>query len=160
MAGGPIFPTSIYVGGASGQLSPNFYIPATNTNTAGAIEGVALVASSSIDAPCVLQFNLPEVIPSGTCKIRALAFSSATSGTAVCNIADGQTAPNNNIGATSLTSETPISQAWATADIILENKVTLTTTPTSNDIMTVLATFKSSGTLAAQSIWQFSLIWE
>ena len=66
MSGGPILPSSIYLGGASGNLFPSFYIPATNTNNAGAIEGVGVVASLGADAPAVMQFNMPEVIPAGT----------------------------------------------------------------------------------------------
>ena len=65
MAGGPILPSSVYLGGASGNLFPNFYIPATNTNTAGALEGIGVVASLAADAPAVLQFNMPETIPQG-----------------------------------------------------------------------------------------------
>jgi hypothetical protein len=62
---------------------------------------------------------------------------------------------------TTLTTETQLSQTWATADIIVENKITLTTTPTANSILTALATFNTSGwTLAAASVWQFSLVWE
>ncbi len=104
MAGGPILPSSLYLGGASGNLSPAFYIPNTNTNTAGALEGIGVIASLAADAPAVLQFNLPEVIPAGTCKLRILAMANATSGVAKLTISDGQTAAGNNIGATSLTS--------------------------------------------------------
>ena len=53
------------------------------------------------------------------------------------------------------------SQTWATADIIVENKVTLTQQPTANDIYTVVATFRTaSWSLAQASVWQFSLVWE
>jgi len=164
MAGGPLLPSSIYLGGASGYLAPAVYIPATNTNTAGAIEGIGVAASLSADAPAVLQFNLPESIPTGTCKLRALAWANATSGAAKVDIADGQTAAASNIGATTLTTEAgspTISQTWSAADVIVENKVTLTTAPVVNSILTVLATFKTSGwTLAQNSVWQFSLVWE
>lgn len=161
MAGGPILPSSVYLGGASGNLFPNFYIPATNTNAAGAIEGVGVVASLAADAPAVLQFNLPESIPTGTAKLRCLAMANATSGVAKLTIKDGQTAAGSNIGAATLSTETQVSQTWATADILVENKVTLTTAPTANDILTILATFNTSGwTLAAVSVWQFSLVWE
>ena len=161
MAGGPILPSSIYVGGASGNLSPTFYVPATNTNTAGAIEGVGVVASLAANAAAVLQFNLPESIPTGTLKCRCLAWANATSGVAKLTLSDGQTAVGSNIGATTLTADTQVSQTWTTADVIVENKVTLATTPTANDILTVLATFNSTGwTLAAASVWQFSLVWE
>jgi hypothetical protein len=166
MAGGPLLPSSIYVGGASGNLSVGFYVPTTNTNTAGAIEGVAVVASLGADAPAVLQFNIPPTgaIPTGTLKLRVLAWSVATAGIAKLDIADGATSPGSNIGATTLTTEAgspTISQTWATADIIVENKVILTTAPTAGQILTVLATFRmASWTLAQISVWQFSLIWE
>jgi hypothetical protein len=161
MAGGPILPSSVYLGDASGNLFPNFYIPATNTNGAGAFEGIGVVASLAADAPAILQFNLPESIPTGTCKLRCLAMANATSGAAKLTISDGQTAAGSNIGATTLTAETQVSQTWATADILVENKVTLTTSPTANEILTIEATFNTSGwTLAAVSTWQFSLVWE
>jgi hypothetical protein len=161
MAGGPILPSSIYLGGASGNLSAAVYVPATNTNNAGAIEGIGVVASLAADAAAVLQFNLPEVIPSGTLKLRCLAWANATSGVAKLTVSDGQTAAGSNIGGTTLSTETQVSQTWATADIIVENKVTLTTSPTANSILTVLATFNTSGwTLAQTSVWQFSLVWE
>jgi hypothetical protein len=161
MAGGPLLPSSIYIGGASGNLSPIFYVPATNTNTAGAIEGIGVVASLGADASAVLQFNLPEVLPSGTFKLRILAWANATSGVAKLTVKDNQTAAGSNIGATTLNTETQLSQTWATADIIVENKITLTTVPVINNIFTVQATFNTSGwTLAQISVWQFSLVWE
>jgi hypothetical protein len=161
MTGGPILPSSIYLGGASGNLSPTFYVPAINTNTAGAIEGVGVIASLGADASAVLQFNLPEVIPSGVFKLRVLAWANATSGVAKLTVKDNQTAAGSNIGATTLNTETQLSQTWATADIIVENKINLTTVPTANSIFTVLATFNTSGwSLAAASVWQFSLVWE
>lgn len=161
MSGGPLLPSSVYLGGASGNLSPTFYIPATNTNNAGAIEGVGVVASLAADAPAVLQFNLPESIPTGVMKCRVLAWANATSGVAKLTLSDGQTAVGSNIGATTLTADTQVSQTWSSADVIVENKVTLATTPTANNILTVLATFNTSGwTLAQASVWQFSLVWE
>src|ERR1700732_503888 len=125
MAGGPILPSSIYLGGASGNLFPNFYIPATNTNNSGALEGVGVVASLGADASAVLQFNMPEVIPTGTLKCRCLAMANATSGVAKLTLSDGVTSAASNIGATTLTADTQVSQTWATADILVENKVTL-----------------------------------
>lgn len=161
MAGGPLLPSSVYLGGASGNLFPNFYIPATNTNGAGALEGIGVVASLGSDASAILQFNLPESIPTGTAKLRLLAWANATTGTAKVTVKDGQTAVGSNIGATTLSSETQVSQAWTTADVIVENKVTLTTSPTANDILTVNVTFNTSGwTLATASTWQVSLVWE
>lgn len=161
MAGGPLLPSSVYLGGASGNLYPSFYVPGTNTNTGGAIEGVGVIASLAADAPAVLQFNMPETIPSGTLKLRCLAWANATSGVAKLTVSDGATSAGSNIGATTLTSETQVSQTWASADVIVENKVTLTTSPTANQILTILATFNhTSWTLASASVWQFSIVWE
>src|SRR5215469_1679179 len=120
MAGGPFFPSSIYLGGASGNLSSTVYVPNTNTNNGGAIEGVGVVASLGADAAAVLQFNLPEIIPSGTLKCRVLAWANATSGVAKLTLSDGQTAPGANIGATTLTTDAQVSQTWSAADVIVE----------------------------------------
>jgi hypothetical protein len=163
MAGGPIFASSIYLGGASGNLSSTVYISAAGTTVANsAIEGVGVVASLAADAAAVLQFNLPEVMPTGVMKCRVLAWANATSGVAKLTLSDGQTAPAANIANTTLTADAQISQTWSSADVIVENKVTLaTSSPTANSILTILATFNTSGwTLAQSSVWQFSLVWE
>ncbi len=157
-----VMPSSIYLGGAGGRLFPNVYIPNTNTNGAGAIEGVGVAASIGSDSAAVIQFNLPPVLPStGTLKLRCLAMANATSGVAKLTIKDKNVAAGNSLGTSTLNTETQLSQTWATADILVENKITLTSTPAGNDVFTVLATFNStSWTLAAVSTWQFSLIWE
>lgn len=161
MAAGPVLPSSVYLGGASGNLYPAVYIPATNTNAAGAIEGIGVVASLGSDAPAVLQFAMPEVIPSGTLKLRVRAFANATSGVAKLTVKDKNCAAGASLGTTTLNSETQLSQTWATADIIVENKITLSSTPSANDILTVLATFNTtSWTLAAVSVWTFEIVWE
>ncbi len=161
MAGGPILASSIYLGGASGNLFPNFYIPATNTNAAGALEGIGVVASLAADAAAVLQFNMPESLPTGTFKLRILSMANATSGVMKLTIKDKNVAAGASLGTSTLNTETQVSQTWATADILVENKVTLTTTPAANDIVTVLATFNTaSWTLAAVSTHQLSLVWE
>ena len=163
MAGGPLLPSSIYIGGASGNLSVNFYIPATNTNTAGALEGISVIASLAADSPAVLQFNLPETIPTGTLKLRLLAMANATSGNAKITVADAGTAGGSNVGATTLTTDaTAQTVSWTTADILVETKIILTGAgQTANNIYTVLLTFNTaSWTLAQTSVWQASLVWE
>lgn len=170
MAGGPLLPSSIYLGGASGLLSPAFYMAGAGTIGQAYIEGIGVVASLGSDAGAVLQFNLPEVLPTGVLKLRCLAWANATTGTAYWTISDGNTAPGSSIASTSLTAENSgntYSQAWTTADIIVENKITLTPTPVVNNIFTVVPTFKhnsvpagSTWSLAQTSVWQFSLVWE
>jgi len=163
MAGGPILPSSIYVGGASGNLSPWFYVPTTNTNNAGAIEGINVAASLTADAPLVLQFNLPESIPTGTLKLRLLFWANASTGNAIYTIADGGTAAGSNIGATTLTTDaSAVSVTRSAVDIAQEIKVTMTGGgQVANNIYTVLLTFNTtSWTLAQISVWQASLVWE
>src|SRR5689334_7033526 len=108
MSGGPIFPSSVYLGGASGNLFPAFYTPNTNTNSAGTIEGIGVVGSLGSDASAILQFNMPESIPSGTLKLRCLAMANASSGVAKLTVSDGATSAGSNIGATALSSETQV----------------------------------------------------
>ena len=161
MSGGPILPASIYVGAASGNLSPTVFISSTAGNNASAIEGIGCVASLASTAPCVLQFNLPESIPSGVMKLRGLAWAQATTGNAVVVPSDGQTAVGSDIGGTSLTTDATMTWTWTTGSVIVEQKVNLATTPTVNDILTVLLNFESSSwTLAATGVFQFSVVWE
>lgn len=160
---GPIAPTSVYLGGASGNLFPSVYVPATNTNGAGAFEGIGVIASLAADASAILQFQAPGTIPSGTLKLLCWAMAFATSGVAKVTVSDAPTASGSNIGTTTLTAETQLSQTWTTADIIVQNKVTLTgsSAVTSLENITVDVTFNhTSWTLAATSTWYFALIWE
>jgi len=164
MAGGPLLPSSVYLGGASGNLSPTFFIPTTNTNTAGATEGIGLIGSLGANAPAVLQFNMPESIPTGTLKLRMLAMSTSVVGSQIVKltVSDASTSPAASIGATTLTGESQSTVTFTAADILIETKLTLTATaPTANQITTILVTFNNTGTtLVAASVWQFSLVWE
>lgn len=164
MAGGPVLPSSIYLGGASGFLYPSFYIPSTNSNGAGAFEGIGCVASlsSGSTAPAILQFNMPESLPTGSAKLRCLSWANATSGNALFTVKDGHTAAGSNIAAASLSTETQTTITWSSADVIVETKITLSSTIAANDILTARIDFNSTGgwTLAAASVYQFSLVWE
>jgi hypothetical protein len=164
MASGPLLPSSIYLGAASGNLSPTIFQSSTAGNNASFIEGIGCVASLGSTAPCTLQFNLPESIPTGTMKLRGLAWAQATTGKGVVVPSDGQTAVNSDIGGTALTANATMTWDWASlglGSVMLEQKVNLSTTPTANDILTVLLNFESSAwTLAATGVFQFSLVWE
>jgi hypothetical protein len=167
MAGGGLLPSSIYVGGAPGNLSPSFYVAGTNTvANQGAFEGIGVVASLGAIASAILQFNAPEVIPTGQLKLRTLAMANATSGTAYWQIQDGITSPGSSVGTTALTLEPNQSLTWTTADILMESKQNLSVAPSANQIITVILNFaQQSGslqafTLAQISVWQQSLIWE
>ena len=161
MSGGPIFPNSLYLGSASGNLFPNFYVAATNTNGAGYDEGIGVVASLAADATAVLRFQMPPTIPAGTLKLRLLALANATSGVAKVTVKDKNVAAGAAPAAAVLNSEAQVSQTWATADIYVENKVTLTSAPAGNEILVLEIMFNTTGwTLAAASTWIAALIWE
>jgi hypothetical protein len=165
MSGGPLLPSSIYFGAASGNAFPAYFTPGTNTNSAGFIEGIGVVGSLGSDATAVIQFNMPESIPSGTLKVRILSWST-TGGSLVgkITIADAGTAVGANIGAATLTTDASAqSITFVTADLIVENKFALTGSGanTANNITTIKATFNTSGwTETATSVHQFSLVWE
>ena len=161
MAGGPILPSSVYLGGAAGNLSSSVFISTTGTTQANsAIEGIGAIASLATTAPAVLQFNMPGAIPTGQLKLRLLAFANATSGAAFWQVQDGATSPAANIANATFTTEAAQSITWA-ANVMQELKQNLTTVPTANQILTVVITFGTTTfTLATTSIWQASVIWE
>ena len=161
MAGGPLLPSSRSLGGAGGSLFPFTYIPATNTNNAGQLEGIGVISPLGSDANAILQFNMPPTIPPGTLKLRLLAMANATSGTAKVTVKDKNVAAGSSLGTSTLNIETQISQVWTTADILVEIKVPLTSSPAGNDILTVVLNYNASGwTLPVFSVWQPSVIWE
>ena len=170
MAGGPLLPSSVYLGQASGNLSPQFYIGtvATGSNAVAnfsALEGVAVVGSlASGTNYAVLQFNMPETIPTGIMKIRVLAMASATSGAATFAVHDAVTSAGAAIGASNFTIEATQTVTWAAGntDQLLETKQALTPTPLANQILTCAVYFAPSVsfTVTAQSVWQFSIVWE
>jgi hypothetical protein len=161
MAGGPILPSSIYVGGAAGNLSSTFFTATTGTTQANStIEGIGVIATLNVTAPAVLQFNMPEVIPTGACKLRLLAFANAASGAAFWQVQDGATSPGNNIANATFSTETAQSITWG-SNVMQELKQNLTTAPSANQVLTVVITFGTTTfTLAQASVWQASIVWE
>jgi hypothetical protein len=130
------------------------------------MEGISAIASltTAAAAQAVLQFNLPEVIPTGTMKLRTLAMASATAGAATWAVHDAVTAAGAAIGASNFTTEATQTITWAAGntDQLLENKQNLTATPTANSIITCVIVFAPAAnfTLLVQSVWQFSIVWE
>jgi hypothetical protein len=167
MAGGPLLPSSIYLGGASGNLSPTFYAPggaaATITNQ-GSFEGIGVVGSLASVSNAILQFNMPEVLPSGVMKLRLLAMTNSTTGIAYWTTYDGATSASSSVQATSLSTEVAQSINFAllgVQDVLNENKQTLTTVATPNQILTVVISFATTTfTVTGTTVWQASIVWE
>ena len=168
MAGGPIGPSSVYLGGGGGRLFPNFHAGAGG-NAAPKDEGVGVVASLAADSTAELRFHIPPAVPTGTLKLRMIALANATSGAAKVTVKDGVATPagspgaSGNPSAATLTSEAQSTVTWAASenDRYKETKVTLTAAPAANDILVVGITFQTtSWTLAQVSTWLFTILWE
>ncbi|CAM6003249.1 unnamed protein product [Sphagnum balticum] len=133
MAGGPITPSSIYLGAASGNLFPNFYTGG-GSNASPTEQGIGVVASLGSDAVAMLRFPMPPTIPSGTLKLRNLMLANATSGTIKYTVSDINVAATGDPSNATMNSETQSSATWSssagsTADDYIEVKTTLTSSP-------------------------------
>jgi hypothetical protein len=160
MAGGPIAPSSVYLGGASGNLFPNFYAGG-GANASVHDEGIGVVASLGADATAELRFPMPASIPTGTLKLMVRALANATSGVVKFTVSDGAVSGGSSPSAATLTSETQSSVTWTAVDVYMDTKVTLTTAPTANQSLIVALKFQTSGwTLAVALTCLVWVLWE
>lgn len=146
MAGGPIGPSTVYLGGASGNLFPNFYAGAGG-NASSHDEGIGVAASLASTSVAELRFPMPPSIPTGTLKLMVRCLANATSGTALFTVSDASCGNGVSPSGLSLTSETQASVTWAAGDNdkYKDTKVSLTTSPAANDSLVVALTFNSTG---------------
>lgn len=159
MAGGPIFPFSAYP--TTADAFPYIYVGGGANSKHE--EGLGVSASLGADTVWRLRFAVPPTVPTGTLKLRLLALANATSGNAKVTVKDGNVAAGASPSGATLTSETQTTLTWGAGDNdkYKEAKVTLTTSPSGNDIIVVDLTFNTtSWTLAQISSWQACLIWE
>jgi hypothetical protein len=162
MAGGPIAPHSVYMGGASGKLFPHVYAGAGG-NAAAHREGVGVMASLDADSTVEMHFQVPPTVPTGTLKLLNRMMANATSGTAKYTVKDATVANAADPSAATLTSETQSSATWAAGDNdkFKDVKTTLTASPAGSDTLVVAVTFNTSSYTLAQVLNNaFFLIWE
>jgi hypothetical protein len=160
MAGGPITPLPPYLGGASGLLSPGFYVGAGG-NASPTDVGIQVVANLGSNATAQLRFPMPPSIPTGTLKLRNLMLANATTGTVKYTVQDANVAAGADPSSATLTSETQSSATISAADTYTEVKTALSATPNGNDMLVVAVTFDTSGwTLAQILTCIFTIIWE
>jgi hypothetical protein len=162
MSGGPILPSSVYLGGASGNLFPNFYAGGGG-NAAAHDEGIGVVGSLGADSVAELRFECPPTIPSGTAKIRVLSLCATNSLNGKFNIADGNVAAGASPSAATLTASATQTITWgaSSADKYVETKVAISSTPNGNDVLVVALKFlTASWTQTGVSTHLVSLIWE
>lgn len=162
MAGGPIYHLAPYTADTAGNAFPNFY-SGGGGNASPVDFGLGIAASLGADATWQLRFPMPASIPSGTLKLRLLQLANATSGTAKFTVKDGTVAAGSSPSAVSLTSETQSSVTWAAGenDKYKETKVTLTASPSANDMLVVAITFNTASWTLAQVLTTIAtVIWE
>lgn len=160
MAGGPISPSSVYLGGASGNLFPNFYA-GSGGNASAHDEGIGVVASLAVDATAELRFPMPSSIPTGTLKLMMREIG-AGSGTCKITVSDAAVSSGSSPSAATLAAETQSVISPISGDQYLDTKVTLTTSPAANQGLVVAVKFQGSVTTypAFVTTWLFWVLWE
>lgn len=159
MAGGPIAPSSVYLGGASGNLFPNFYAGGGG-NASAHDEGIGVVASLGSDATAELRFPIPPSIPSGTLKLMMRAIG-AGANTAKLTVSDNACGSGTSPSGLTLSAEAQSSITFTSADQYLDTKVTLTTSPSANQSLVVAVKFQTTGwTVSVVTTWLFWILWE
>lgn len=161
MAGGPIFPNSIFPVTA-GRVFPNFHVGAGSNSKQD--EGLGVEASVGADATWRLRFLMPPSLPTGTGKLRLLALANATAGNAKVNPKWASVAPEEDPSSATLQAEGTQTVSWSTGDNdqYKELKVTLDAdTLVASEVVVMDLVFEtSSWTLAQVSTWIPSIIFE
>lgn len=161
MAGGPIFPNSIYPVTAP-RVFPNFHVGAGANSKHD--EGLGVEASLGADATWRLRFQMPPVLPTGTGKLRLLALANATSGAAKVNPKWASVAVEEDPSGATLNAEGTTTVTWSTGDNdqYKEAKINLDAdTLVAGEIVVLDLVFETtSWTLAQVSTWLVSVIWE
>src|ERR1700722_11367531 len=138
MAGGPISPSSVYLG-TSGNLFPNFYAGGGG-NASSHDEGIGVVASLGADSTAELRFPMPSVIPTGTLKLMVRGMGAVSTQVAKFQVSDASCGTGASPSALTLTAETASSVTFASVDQYIDTKVTLTSAPNPNDDLVVALT--------------------
>lgn len=158
MAGGPIFPYSI-APITAGKVFPGLYDGGSNDKE----WGIMVIASLDADATVRLAFQMPPSFPSGTGKLVLKSRANATTGVAKVNPKWVSIAPEEDPG-TAVNAEGVQTVTWAggDADVDKETKVTLDadTLVVAERVYMDLVFETASWTLAAESLWVPSIIWE
>jgi hypothetical protein len=160
MAGGPLYPYSVYPNTAGGTFYwTHVYSTAANSNRE---TGLGVMGSPTSDCTWVLRFRLPPQLPSGTMKLSVLTVSSAATGALKFDTrwnrlavsADPSTLALNNEGSSTIT--------FAVKDRLLETKVTLdATAAVASDIIAMNLDFLTSGSSVADVTTHIpAIIWE
>lgn len=161
MAGGPIFPSSAYPEDV-GSVWAAFY-EADGANHKHTY-GLAVEDAPGSDVTWALVFHMPPTLPSGTGKLRLIAQADAISGAAKVNPKWASVAMGEDPSSATLNAEGTSTVTWSTDDDdeYQELKITLDAdTLVGGEIVVMDLVFETTGfTLAVDSVWQASIIWE
>lgn len=159
MAGGPIYPFS--------------RLPITPLATFSSVhfglvndrreEGMGVRASLDQDGTWELRFETPQVLPTGTPRLRLLALAHAEAGEAKVNPAWVSVAPEESPDTAILNAEGTQTLSWGVGDNdqYKELQVVLDAdTVIAGELIVMHLNFETTGwTLAVVSTWQASIIW-
>lgn len=162
MAGGPIFPASVAYDG-SANVYPLIYVG--DGANAHRTETIGCVASLGSNAEVDLEFFMPpSSLPSGTGKLRIVGMADAVTGSAQITPSWASVAMGEDPSAATLTSEGTTTMTWSTNDDDEYQEATVTLdadTLVAGEIVVMHLQFTTaSWTLAVESGWRFSIIWE
>lgn len=160
MAGGPLGYESAGPG-TSGELFPYVYRTAGGSDIEGL--GCAAAADISADRTYTLIFQMPEVLPSGTPKLRIRSFANASSGNIVVNPTWRAADPSGFDPDVAGTAEGNQTITFTAVDEWVETKVELnaTTVPAAGQTLQVDLIFvDASITVTAISVHLVDVIWE
>lgn len=126
--------------------------------------GMGVIASLPGDSKWQLRFELPGVIPAGTAKLRLLALANAAAGDAKVNPQWASVAVGEDPSSATLNAEGTQTATWGVGDEDKYKQVKVdldADTLVAGEILVLDLVFETTGfTLAAESIWQASVIWE
>lgn len=126
MAGGPLLPSSAYPVTAD-RIFPYIYVSAGANSKHE--EGLGVQASLGADSIWRLRFQLPQVLPSGTAKLRLRMQANATTGVTKINPKSAVVAAGTDPGGASLTAEGTQTSTWAAGDNDKYKDLDVTLTP-------------------------------
>ena len=158
---GLLYPSSVFIA-SSTNIWGDFHVgDGANAHTDDVI---AVIASLGADATVMLRFDMPPILPTGTAKLRIIGLADAITGNAKVNPAWASVAVGQDPSSFTLTAEGTQTVTWSTDDDdeYQEAKVILDAdTIIASEFVVMHVTFETaSWTLAVNSGWIFSIIWE
>jgi hypothetical protein len=121
-------------------------------------------ASVGADSTWELRFEMPQVLPSGTAKLRLRALADAVTGAAKVNPKWASVAMGEDASSATLNAEGTGTITWSTNDDDEYQELIITLdadTVVADEIIAMNLVFEtSSWTLAVVSTWFASIIWE